>query len=93
MVAHQLQHLPGVVDNAVRDEEEEPWVALVHRLPDDPLEWGKDVGATHVGAHPLDVVTGQGQALLLGEVDPRVTCGMETLKHASPWIQGQPHWS
>lgn len=64
MVSHQLQHFPGVVDGTICDQEEKPGVALEHWLPDDPLEWGEDVGATHVSSHLLDVITGHGQALL-----------------------------
>lgn len=68
MVPNQLQHLPGVADGTTRDQEEQPWVALMHRLPDDPLERGEDVGAPHVSPHTLDVVTGHGQALLQGRI-------------------------
>lgn len=64
MVSHQLQHLPGVVDCPICDQEEEPRVAAVYWLPDDPLEWGEDIGATHVSPHSLNAVTGYGQALL-----------------------------
>ena len=82
MVSHQLQHLPGVVDGTIRDQEEKPWVASERWLPDDPLERGEDVGATHVSSHFLDVITGHGQVLLQRkvkgrEVVPRLSNGME----------------
>lgn len=72
MVSHQLQHLAGVADRPVCDQEEKPWVALVHWLSHDPLEWRQDVGATHVSPHPLNVITGHGQALLLDRDTGRV---------------------
>lgn len=64
MVSQQLQHLPGVVDGTICDDEEQPRVASGHWLPDDPLERGENVGATHVSLHSPDVVTGLGQTLL-----------------------------
>ena len=76
MVSHQLQHLPGVVDGTIRDQEEKPWVASERWLPDDPLERGEDVGATHVSSHFLDVITGHGK-VKGREVVPRLSNGME----------------
>lgn len=82
MISHQLQHLPRVVDSAICDQEEEPWVASVHWLPDDPLERGKDVGPTHVGLHSLDVITSHGQAVLQrSRQSPVSPYGTETLDH------------
>jgi hypothetical protein len=66
VVPQYLQHLPGVAYGTICDQEEETWVALVNWLPDDPLERGEDVSATHVSPHSLDVITGHGQALLQG---------------------------
>ena len=71
MVSHQLQHLPGVVDGAVCDQEEKPRAASEHWLPDDPLERGEEVGATHVSSHFLDAITGHGQVLLQRKVEGR----------------------
>lgn len=39
-------------------------MAAVQGLPEDPLEWGEDVGIPHVSLHFLDAITGQDQVLL-----------------------------
>lgn len=78
MIPHQLQNLPCVAHSPIREQEEEPWVTLVHWLPEDPLERGEDVGAAHVSPYSLDAVTCHGQVLLQGrtmaeQTGPRFT--------------------
>ena len=83
MVSHQLQHLPGIVGGTICDQEEESRMASECWLPDDPLERGENVGATHVGLHPLDVVTGLGQTLL-----QRRVMGREIIPRVIIWCGG-----
>lgn len=76
MIPHQFQNLPGVAYGPIRDQEEEPWVTLVQWLPEDPLERGEHVGASHVSPHSLDAVTSHGQVVLqerttVGQTGPR----------------------
>lgn len=76
MIPHQLQNLPGVVHRPIGDQEEEPWVTLAQWLPEDPLQRGEYVGASHVSSHSLDAFTCQGQVLLqerttVGQTGPR----------------------
>lgn len=86
MVSHQLEHLPSVVDCPICDQEEKSRVATVYGLPDDPLEWGEDVGATHVSSHSLNAITGYGQALLQERVIGRedISQGHLVVRRQSP---------
>lgn len=64
MAADQLDNLACVADGPVGEQEEQAWVSVEHRLPQDPVEWCQDVGPPHVGSDLPNILTSQGQGFL-----------------------------
>lgn len=64
MAADEVNDPACVADSPVGEQEEQPWVAPVHGLPQDPAERRQEVGATHVSPDLPDMLTSHGQVVL-----------------------------
>lgn len=64
VAADQLDNSARVTDGAVSEQEEQAWVSVEHRLPQDPVERRQDVRAPHVCSDLPHVLAGERQGLL-----------------------------
>lgn len=65
VAADQVDDPARVADGSIGEEEEQPWVAPVHGLSQDPAKRRPEVGAAHVSPDLPDVLTSHSQVVLV----------------------------